>query len=182
MHLMIDLETLSTLPDAPIIQIGVVYFPLPGRGVSSLGRWNVDPQSAFDLGLRPRWDTVKFWMSQAQQRTAAADEIMDGADTYHLADALLDLANRFRALGADTVWSHGAGFDLPILRTAYAAICEETPWGYRQERCTRTLFALAELMRPGWASEFPEAAHDALVDARQQALKVQAAMEVIQPW
>lgn len=179
MHLMIDLETLSTLPNAPILQIGLVAFEPDGRGYSTCLRWDVDPQSCLELGLCPEWSTIAFWMQQAREQTTASERIMYG-DHTHLADALQELADVVAQLQTSCVWSHGAGFDLPILRSAYAAIgLRETPWSYRDERCTRTLFALADEICPGWRQnplvEGLVGSHDALADARVQALRVQAA-------
>jgi hypothetical protein len=43
---------------------------------------------------------------------------------------------------AKGIWSHGASFDLPVINSMYDRNGRRTPWKYREERDTRTIFWL----------------------------------------
>lgn len=177
MHVMLDLETMGTRPDAAIIQIGAVLFePVSGGKVlNGKGfRQNVllqDGSGTIDHS------TVAWWL--AEKSAAKMGRLMDEY-SVPLGEALAafvawptevhDLS--WEAVGG--VWAKPADFDLPILRSAFARIGFDVPWDRRCTRDARTLFALTggepDVDRTGFT------AHDALDDAVGQALQVQKAM------
>lgn len=172
MHLMMDLETLSTAADAAIAQIGLVPFQLDGSDPLEEGLLvNVDPQSCIDLGLRVDWPTTHWWMMQSREARASLprpgeglplSEGLDAVDAY-----VAGLAERHH--GKLHVWSNGATFDIPILGHAYRVLRRREPWSYSSARDTRTLAMLAlNAIRPE-----PKVKHNALDDAVAQVLWVQ---------
>ena len=71
MHLMLDLETLSTAGDAAILQIGIVPFEIGGEGMAGDGlNINVDPDACMMAGLRVDWSTVHWWLNQSAEARA----------------------------------------------------------------------------------------------------------------
>lgn len=176
-HLMIDLETLSTRPDAAVVQMGAAIFDpdsAPGT-ILHEASWSVRP----DLErCHVEYRTLCWWMNNPSNEVRAR---VFNQNTGHWVDQsslnLILEAFVFGSVGSAQhlggVWSHGAAFDLSILR-----FCKDpTPWSHWQERDTRTL-AMAcwmlgidpDLLRP---EPRQDRQHDALVDAREQAQWVQ---------
>jgi len=136
MHVMIDLETLSTRVDAYILEIGAVLFDKEKvhpiffqRFVSEQPSRHIDPA------------TVLYWLGQeddARGRIAAG--LQSGLPLQivlgQLGAWLEQPGNEF-----EHVWCRGASFDLAILRHAYATALQfpsETPWAFRCELDSRT--------------------------------------------
>lgn len=167
-HVMIDIETLSTRPDAAIISIGAVVFSADGRKTPPAERQRfsatVTARSNARLGRHIDPDTVMWWISQgAEARAALAGARVD------LAGALTALATWLDGLGPSRdlyVWGNGATFDPVILHSAYQAADMATPWRYANVRCLRTLKALLPQIT---SPEAPTVAHNALADAVAQA-------------
>jgi exodeoxyribonuclease VIII len=70
------------------------------------------------------------------------------------------------AEGIPVVWGNGADFDNVILGNAYLAVNKPRPWSFWNNRCYRTVRAMA----PNIDYVRPVIAHHALHDARAQAL------------
>jgi hypothetical protein len=160
--LMIDLETLSTRPDAMVIAIGAVGFGPEGLG------------QEFYAAIRPGTAmghiderTVAWWMGQSNEARSVFRE--DNTDSLSLAAALQAFGAFVRSFGPDLrIWGHGSSFDLPIIESAFRACGHPLPWGHRAARDTRTIFDLT-----GTKVVMPETAkHNALSDARAQAAAV----------
>lgn len=159
---MFDLETLGSSPGCAILSIGAVKFDRK-KGTLGDGFYvSVDLQSCLDLGLKVEADTFYWWLDQATEARAALLK-----DRANLSVAIMAL-NHFLAKDAEgdyCVWSHGASFDLPVLKMAYNACGMTTPWKFRDERDTRTILDLAKMKM----EKHPHLAHHALVDAEMQA-------------
>jgi hypothetical protein len=169
LHLMIDLETLSTAGDAAIVQIGLAPFWIDGEGLAAEGRQiDVDPQTCIDAGFRVDWSTLHWWMMQSQEARDAMPLPDAGLPVQAALTAVQDYIS---ALQAERiyVWSNGATFDIPILSNAFRRFGMPDPWGYADARDTRTLSMLAlNAVKPK-----PAVKHRALDDAVAQVLWVQ---------
>lgn len=172
---MIDLETLSTRPDAMIRSIGAVAFGPNGLGAEFSAV--ISPAGA--MGHMDA-ETVAWWLGQGD----AARHPLSAAYTgkrEHLASAL----QRFRLFLHDLpvfiekirVWGHGSSFDLPIIESAFRACGHQIPWGHRAARDTRTILELANVR----IATPEDAKHDALGDARAQARAVIEAACILGP-
>ena len=173
MHLMIDLETLSTAGDAAIAQIGLAPFWIDGEGLAAEGlQIDVDPQSCIDLGFRIDWSTLHWWMMQEQDAREAlplpGKGVPIGAALVQVGDYISKLQT-MEGVGRIYVWSNGATFDIPILGHAFRLLGMKEPWGYQDARDTRTLSMLAlNAIKPKAVVK-----HRALDDAVAQVLWVQ---------
>jgi hypothetical protein len=162
-HVMVDLETLSTEPNAVITSIGAVSFNEEGLGEEFY--YTVDIQSCLDAGLHISAGTIVWWLNQSQAARAMYSE-----EQYKHAADLRDALNAFRtwvrSLGSQQfVWGNGADFDNVILTSAYDAFGEGRPWSTWNSRCYRTFKNLhknVKLERHG-------VHHNALADAKDQA-------------
>lgn len=157
----IDLETMSTKPDAAIIAIGAVAFDLTGKEILDRFYTTVDLASSMAHGGVVDASTILWWMRQSDEARAEFK-----GKTILLPHALEQFTLWVEKLGDDfCVWGNGADFDITILGQAYRRIGEEPPWSYRNVRCFRTvrnMFAEAEISWEGTA-------HKAVDDAEWQA-------------
>jgi len=162
-HLMVDLETLATSPDAVILTIGAVTFDPASNKIFDKLYYRVDIESCDRLGMTVNDDTVEWWSKQAADvQTEAFAE-----DNRVPIEEVIEKFHKF-AWNCDAFWSHGATFDLVILDCYYRKLNKVPPWNFWQIRDTRTLFDL------GYDPEMPkEGLHNALEDANRQAIGVQ---------
>lgn len=175
---MLDLETLSTAPDAAILSIGAWPFRLDTQAVS------IEPfyrNVRIGAGGRSDDGAVRWWL---QQSAGALGRLMDPAPE-HLDDVLDDLWDWLMRLAPEKrfrLWSHGAAFDVPILESAWRrARYDDPPWRYNAVRDTRTLFHVAGLDWDAAWEELGGVTHDALDDARKAATLVKRAWWALQP-
>ncbi|HEO9146122.1 TPA: 3'-5' exoribonuclease [Enterobacter asburiae] len=175
-HLMIDLETMGSKPNAPIVSIGAVFFD-PSTGV--LGKefyCVVNLKSSVDGGAVPDPETIMWWMQQSEEARMA---ICDKESSVNLVTALSDL-NSFIRDNTDPfrvqVWGNGATFDNVILRSSYEREYIPCPWHFWNDRDVRTIVELGRSLgfNPRRDIPFDGDMHNALADARHQAKYVSA--------
>ena len=165
--IMIDLETLATTPNAAVLTIGAVRFDPFGEDMKEPTADSfyvrVDLDSCDAIGLEVSPDTLDWWAKQDQ---SAQDEAFGTEGRIPVSDAMNQLY-KF-CWGAKRVWSHGAGFDVPICENIFRKLNKAVPWNFWQVRDTRTIYDL------GIESRRPEVLkHHALHDAYSQAVGVQ---------
>jgi len=163
MHVMIDLETMGTRPDAPIVAIGAVAFD--ANGVIDTFYRVVSLSSAVSAGAVISPDTVMWWLQQDDAARAAL-VANDGCDPWAIDAALIDLRPFIEDFADAGVWGNGATFDNVILSEAYKRSSWETPWQFWKDKCYRTVKG----MYPEVKLERSGTHHNALDDARTQAL------------
>lgn len=176
MHIMIDLETVSTRPDAAIIQIGAVLFE-PANGGKILNDKPFNRYTLLQDGMGAIDASTFAWWLQ-QPHAAKVGKKLDEEGVL-LGDALADFVKwpeeaaglKWDDIGG--IWAKPSNFDIAILHTAFAKHGVNQPWAHRITRCARTLFASAggepEIDWTGLV------AHDAFDDALGQAMQVQKA-------
>jgi hypothetical protein len=159
--IMLDLETLSSQADAAIIQIAAVTFDLNTGHTGS----TFDGLVKHGPGRVER-GTFLWWMQQPGGAELAARVEKDGGE---LGPILEEFTSFLKVHGCPGValYAHGAPFDFPVIRNAYAGCGLKQPWGYRDELCTRAYYR--EL---GYVPEVPlpegYVKHDALSDCKLQ--------------
>jgi hypothetical protein len=163
-HIMVDTETLGTHPGCAIRSVGACVFEPKTGEIGARFYANVEPASCEALGLTADPKTVEWWASQPRE----AEEAL-ASSQLPLVNVLDAFSGFYLRENGSALWSHGAGFDEPILRVAYRAVGMTPAWHYRAPRDTRTLFDLAGYDCP------PGVLHHALQDAEVQAGHVSAA-------
>ena len=177
-HLMIDLETMGTNPDAPINSIGGKFFD------PETGEMGPEFSKTIDLdtagGVIDR-DVIKWWLKQSREAQSAilTDEIP-------LDDALLQLREFIDENSGEffvQVWGNGANFDNTILRRSYERQGIPCPWRYYNDRDVRTIVELGKAIDfdARTAIPFEGERHNALDDARYQAKYVSAIWQKLIP-
>ena len=164
-HAMIDLETLSTNPNAVILTVGGVKFdPLTQMKPYEEMYFRVDVNTQTELGRDVMQDTVDWWSKQPKE---ISDEAFSDDNRMGLQDMIKKI-NKF-SVGVDVFWCQGPLFDYAILQDIYKQLGHPVPWQYWQIRDSRTLFSLV----PRDVNEKRQGLHNALEDCFFQAKKVQ---------
>ncbi|MDQ7101924.1 3'-5' exonuclease [Serratia sp. MF2] len=178
-NLMIDIETMGTNTNAPIVAIGAVFFD-PSTG--ELGQkfyCAIDLDSAMKAGGIPDGDTIIWWLKQSSEARAAIS--IDA--TLNICDALSEL-NNFISRNNDEpkylkVWGNGATFDNAIVRSAYERCDMSQPWAWFNDRDVRTVvdMGIKVEFNPKRDMPFDGDRHNALADAVHQARYVSAIIQ-----
>ena len=164
-HAMIDLETLSTEPDAVILTVGGVKFDPYTHIEPSQGMYfRVDVDSQTSMGRDVMQFTLDWW---AEQPKEISEEALSDKDRISLSK-MVKTINKW-AVGVDVFWCQGPLFDYAILQNIYKQLGHPVPWQYWQIRDSRTLFNLV----PRDPNEKRTGMHNALEDCYFQARKVQ---------
>ena len=169
-HATIDLETLSTKPDAVLLTIGAIKFdPFTSDPPYSefYYRANVDEQTA--IGRHVEEGTLEWWSRQPDEivKEALSDE------NRHPVREILKELNKY-LVGVDRIWCQGPVFDIAILENLYRQLDMHWNWAFYNIRDSRTLFSLMP-RDPRKDIEF--AAHNALEDCRIQSICVQKTLK-----
>lgn len=177
---MVDIETLSTEPNAIILSIGAILFnPFdindPQELTAHTFYMNVDRNS--QPHSHESADTVEWWSRQSESARA---RLLD--DPQPIGVALRELHNFlvFRQgqahPPAHELWANGPNFDCVILQSAYARYSNfKLPTPFYRQFCVRTACELAWRHGTGKPRIEVGIAHNALDDCIKQALYVQAA-------
>lgn len=176
---MVDLETLGTVPGCSILSIGAVEVDLVKMRLGAEFYVVVGRQSCEAAYLREEPGTLKWWTDKSPEAKVVLDHASDPDMHKPLKDALLHFnsyllsVTNYRDM---RLLGNGADFDNPILRVAYDAAGVEfmnakPGAGFFGGRCYRTLKGLDELFGPRFAA--PKLArqgahHHALDDAKSQ--------------
>tara|TARA_R110000822_G_scaffold84867_3_gene199050 strand:- start:29002 stop:29541 length:540 start_codon:yes stop_codon:yes gene_type:complete len=158
-HAMIDIETMSTTPNAAIVSVGIVIFdPRYGKISKKTYYSELDWQ---EQNRDKDKDTRKWW----SKLDKGIQEALEGIDS--LGDTLNEIAD---FLPADCkVWGNGPTFDITILENAYRQFGIDIPWKFWNIRDCRTVLDMYESKRGGLNKKVGGNAHNALYDAQYQA-------------
>jgi len=151
-NIMVDIETLSTRPDATILSIGAVC---------------LETDMEFYAEIDPRQDrhvdvsTVMWWFEQPIKPPLDSTLTL-GAGLYAFSDFCKSQATNKKF----KFWSKGPHFDATTLADAYGMRGIECPWEYSSVRDYRTLAKLLpHIPKPPFQGD----KHNALADAKNQA-------------
>lgn len=163
-HVMIDLETYSTRPNAAIVSIGAASFHLDGSGVHEAG------SETFIAGINPdSYDsiptttfhtddrTIAWWKKQSKEaraglkinQLATLPLAMDALYAWFEDIGFIKSASPYDVTDSK-VWANPTSFDLVILSNAAVFTygdAEQLPWHFRQEMCGRTHSAIFRDLR-----------------------------------
>lgn len=161
---MIDLETLGTVPGCVILSIGAVYFDELSVSEEKQLYSVVSQASCEEAGLHISEQTKKWWEDKDEAARKVLDEARNPHMAFSLRTALSDL-NDFVENRGRRVWGNGGDFDNALLAAAFHSVGMEPVWDFWNNRCYRTVknqFKDVKLARTGTY-------HNALDDARSQA-------------
>lgn len=169
LHFMLDLETLSTSPDAHILQLALVGFDPNTGSVKEHRTWN-----AMFGGLEPQLGAHHSFSTWAWHMKTAPDQFkkyFDQHRTYdNFRDILEDIWGVFKNLREKespfVVWCTGT-FDIDILNAACRRLGLGTPIRYHEGRDVRTVRMLADAFELHDRNN-EDVTHDAYEDCMRQ--------------
>jgi len=163
MHIMIDLETMGTRADAPIVSIGAVAFD--AKGIGREFYCTVSLHSAVRSGAVIDPSTVMWWLGQDKIAQDALTDRQD--DAVGLEEGLRHFMQFVCSYGDNLkgVWGNGATFDNVIMHES-GKRCGVPMWEFWKDKCYRTVKGLY----PEVKMERAGTHHNALDDAKSQAL------------
>jgi len=167
-HVMLDLETLGTVPNSAVISIGAVQFDLNGE-MGKTFHSNITAASCREIGLIEDPATHQWWAKQSKE---AQDRIM--ADRKPVNEVVSRFGSWFLGCGAEFVWGNGATFDVVLWECVCRRLGVSPPWKFWNVRDMRTVIHMFDLdvRTMGRAGVH----HDALDDAKFQVACIAAAL------
>jgi hypothetical protein len=158
-RIMIDIETLDTLPTAMILSIGAVAFDpdLPAERDEHFYT-QIDSRCTPVIGTIGV-DTVRWWLQQSDEARQAITK--PGGTSINF--ALLDLSRFIGPVAEAEIWAGPATFDIPILEHSYRECGFPVPWHHASVRCWTTLREVLGIYKLS-----PTIVHHALDDAQAQ--------------
>lgn len=160
-HIMVDLETLGTDPDAAVVAIGAVKFNKK-RIIDEFEAY-IPPGSARVFG-RSSEDTERWWSQQADH---VRNKVLGGNEPPgHACERFSEFCKGVEG----QIWAKPVHFDLPILRHFYKQLGLEFPFHFRREKDAATMIFTAKEHGVKFGDLLDlENKHDPLADARVQA-------------
>lgn len=139
---MIDLETIGTNVDAPIISIGAAFFDIEKKTVGDTFYLVCDVADQIDSKVRfADASTIKWWMSQGN---AAKQVFKDG---HKPTKEVLELLRQWIMTHAGSkatktnkvkVWGNGSSFDITLMETLFKDYGVDCPWQFYNVMDLRT--------------------------------------------
>lgn len=161
---MIDIETLSTEPDAAVIAIGTVIFT--ETTIIDTQEILINPVLATGHRSKP---TMEWWENQNSE---TREKMMSGTSAPWVAYS--QWLEFLLPHPVKEIWANAPSFDLSILRSSFKACGLDFPLHYSKERDFRTLTALARGLGIDYSGLYEKRVpHSALSDAVTQAKVVQ---------
>jgi len=190
----IDIETRSLEPNAAILTIGAAAFDEFGQLLSEF-YVRINVQDSERHGHVDQGTDIEFWQNPKEVSEEARYEAFERTPRAPFDKALRQLADWYMSIPTRgmkrndfTVWANSPSFDCVILRHAFKLLGIDCSWRFYQERCVRTIAAIAKERGFDFKNEtdFVGTAHRALDDAKHQARythKALSAMFFVQkPW
>ena len=161
---MIDIETLSTKPTSAIVAIGAVQFDRETGDFKKEFYELISLKSAIQYG-QVDGSTIKFWLQQPDE---ARLELTKSSQPL---PETLEKLKKWLPRNPSNMWANGPSFDLVILETAYGRCKINTPWGFWDHRCFRTIKDIGQEMGVKYEKSVSsdDVLHNALDDAKRQA-------------
>lgn len=168
-HFMVDVETLSTEPNAVVLSIGALRFnPMSGQ---VLGSFHVKLNLTEQRNRHISADTVQWWVNQLKEKNGF--ELFSENNRTMVRNALIALREFMDDIGVDdkrVVWACDPDFDCVILENLFNEYGFKVPWRYTEPKSVRTVRLLAELT--GVKLPDTKATHNAIEDCERQAMEV----------
>ena len=175
-HIVLDLETLSTAPNAVVTSIGAVALNKYGQPIAD-GELHMALKLNHQITSRHTdINTIKWWEQQSQDAQAGSYAAQEHL-RWHV-EAALEAFSRWIHLRTDMkhvrVWGNGCSFDNVILASLYRDWHITTPWKFWNDRDMRTVTGLLPSVK---ALPFIGIKHHALDDARHEANQLSHAIQ-----
>lgn len=172
----IDIETLSTRPNAAVISIGIAVFDRRTGEICDTLYREVHIDDAVRHG-HVDGHTLAWWMKQGDE---AKQLFSYNEDKKPLSSVIWDVGSFLGLYPEIRVWGNGSTFDITILEMACINLVQPAPWKFQHVRDMRTIVdAAAALGFDKKSIPFDGVPHNALDDAMHQACVISACWRAI---
>jgi len=130
----IDLETLSTRPNAAVIAIGAAMIDRDSGEVIKTFYRSVAPILNNNKVAHVDYNTITWWMGQSEEARGVFREIKTSPYA-----AIRDFTNWLPMFPDYHVWGNGSSFDVTILESLLYSLEMNVPWNFYHVRDLRTL-------------------------------------------
>jgi hypothetical protein len=144
-NVMIDLETMSTKPNAAILSIGAVVMNLDCLLIEDQFYQNIELSSCVEAGLHESVATRDWW-AKPENREARDTLTKNAVSLRYGLEAFQNWVFKDSSddcyewhVNSIRPWGNGASFDLVILESAYEAVGFQAPWKFYNHMCFRTM-------------------------------------------
>lgn len=165
-HVMLDLETLGTVPGSVILSVGATAFDPHTGELGSKYYSVINSASCMAQKLVAEESTLKWWEEQSWEAQSVLREQESAPDVTAVLDGFAEYLKTVGDPSTIRVWGNGSDFDNAMMACAFRAIERPLPWQFFNNRCYRTLKSLATNCR---IERGNGTRHNALDDACAQA-------------
>lgn len=148
-HLIVDIETLSTKPNAVVLSLGCVSFQFETKKMFSEYLENgfyvkLDIKAQIEAGRKIQKDTVDWWLSQSAEAklvTKPSNEDVHPLDALKQFSRYVSSLRTFEGFSDNSfVWSRGPNFDFPIIESLCDTFKMKPPYSTWSIRDLKTMF------------------------------------------
>ena len=173
-HIVVDLETLSTQPNALVLSIGAVALSKFGIPVQS-SNFHIVLKQEEQSTRHISQSTVEWWDKQSTEAQQASYKPTEYA--YPVGEALWLFSDWVQYIADPKqvlLWGNGCGFDNVILASLFDDWHCERPWSFWNDRDMRTVTGLMPVLK---MLPFEGTKHHALHDAKHEAAQLSRAIQ-----
>lgn len=175
-HIVLDLETLSTQPNALVLSIGAVALNRRGEILSGSEFHLALDQTEQAKRRHVSLDTLQWWQNKTTAKAQAASFSAPVTAQCFVTNALTtfsDYVAQWSNPETVRMWGNGCSFDNVILSNLYQDWGKPTPWAYWHDRDMRTITGIFPTLKMlPFEGIKHHACHDAMHEAKQLSLAI----------
>lgn len=164
MDLMIDLETLGTKPQSPIISIGAVFFDIERGMLGNTFYMALKIKDQLEKGRKIDADTLQWWFEQSDAAKKVFHE--KAQPTATVLNTFTQWVKTNKGTSKVYPWGNGSTFDISLMEDIFNQYEIGCPWGFNTIMDLRTFRRFIAKGAPVYNGG---TAHNALDDAIAQA-------------
>ena len=172
MDCMLDLETLSTRPNAVILVIAAIKFNRNNKEEKIDREYfytRIKIDSCLEVGCIIEDETVEWWNKQDEK---IRYESLENPDRITLKEALEKFSEWYG--NCTYIWGNGSSFDCTILNESFKRCKIQTPWKYYNERDLRTIMDIGKV----YSNQLPQnEKHNAIFDCYRQIIGLKMSLK-----
>lgn len=166
-HLMVDIECLSTRRNAVVTNVGLLRFNPHTQITQRETNVYLELESQGEHGRVVSPETINFWLKQdreAQKQITSTHRVK--------MDEFFDIFNDYTS-GISKIWAKSTNFDLEILKSLHDSFDKKWPVRYSKYTDVRSIYWLnKKLKSPDIEMDEERVSHDALSDCQIQVIEI----------
>lgn len=154
-NVMVDIETLDTIPNSVILYINAIHFNIETQEIHDSINIPISIDSCLKSDMSINADTLLFWINGKEE---VKNEVINNSRKFNIKKGLLmfkDFLTNLHDINGENnsnihlnelnIWSKDPQFDLAIIKNSINKILnQDVFWNIRKERSVRTILAFNE--------------------------------------